>query len=181
MKPIQTIMQRTPKMHMAVCAVLLSFPWTPSFASEDPKADVWLHKGSKVPLVVNNQSIPPLHTAKGAIAPSCLGMMLGILPWQRDQMTIGSVFIQDNKGRGCFRANDRQGIVRFDHIEYEVAEVGENNTYKLKFHALEWTGVVNEGFVIPTYKLTVRFERQPYTLEDNTVVQALVAVNLGAW
>ena len=74
-----------------------------------------------------------------------------------------------------------EGIVRFDPIEYEVTEVGENNTYKLIFHGLEWTGAANEDFVIPTYNLTVRFERQTYTLEDNTVVQALVAVNLGEW
>tara|TARA_B100000683_G_C12206547_1_gene438840 strand:- start:378 stop:665 length:288 start_codon:yes stop_codon:yes gene_type:complete len=94
---------------------------------------------------------------------------------------IGSVFIQDNKGRGCFRANDKEGIVRFEHIEYEVAEVGENNTYKLIFHVLEWTDFANKDFIIPTYNLTVRFERQSYTLEDNTVVKALVAVNLGAW
>ncbi|MEC7984681.1 MAG: hypothetical protein VX278_05930 [Myxococcota bacterium] len=180
MKSIQMTMQHTLRIHLVVYALLLLFVSTPAFASDPPKAEVWLHKGSKVPLIVNDQAIPPLHTSKGPISPSCLGMMLGILPEQRDQM-IGSVFIQDNKGRGCFRANDQEGIVRFDHVEYEVVEVEENNTYKLKFHALEWTGVAVEDFVIPTYKLMVRFERQPYTLEDNTVVQALVAVNLGKW
>ena len=34
---------------------------------------------------------------------------------------------------------------------------------------------------LPTYNLAVWFERQPFTLENNTVVRALVAVNLGEW
>ena len=180
MKRIQTAIQRTLFRYLAACGLLLVLPWAPTFAADGPKGDVWLHKGSKVPLVVNDQAIPPLHTKNGPIHPTCLGMMLGILPKQRDQM-IGSVFIEDNQGRGCFRANDTESIIRFDHIEYKVAEVGENNTYKLIFYGLEWTGVANEGFVLPRYKLAVRFERQPYTLADNTVVQALVAVNLGRW
>ena len=180
MKRISTAIQHMLSRHLPLFTLLLAFLSASACASESPKGDVWLHKGSKVALVVNSQAIPPLHTKNGPIHPTCLGMMLGILPKQHDQM-IGSVFIEDNKGRGCFRANDSESIIRFDHIEYEVAEVGENNTYKLIFSGLEWTGVAVEDFVIPSYKLAVRFERQPYTLEDNTVVQALVAVNLGKW
>ena len=53
-----------------------------------------------------------------------------------------------------------------------MAEVGENNTYKLIFSGLEGRELPLKT-VIPSYKLAVRFERQPYTLEDKTVVQAL--------
>ena len=180
MKRIRMAIQQMRPPKVAACVLLLMFPWAPTLASDAPKGDVWLYKGSKVPIYVDHQAIPPLHTAKGPISPSCLGMMLGILPRQRDQM-IGSVFIQDNKGRGCFLTDDAEAIVRFDYVSYEVVEVGENNTYKLLFHALEYTGVALEDFEIPSYKLAVRFERQPYTLEDNTVVQALVAVSLGKW
>ena len=149
-------------------------------AADGPPADVWLSDLSPEAIAATPHIIPPLQTAAGPIDASCLGMMLGILPRQHDQM-IGSVYLTDNQGRGCLRANDSEGIIRFDHIEYHVIEVGENNTFRLQFHALEWTGVAVEDFVIPTYKLAVRFERRDYVLDDDTVVQALVAVNLGAW
>ena len=161
-------------------AGLLLASATTAFAADGPPADVWLAEVSPEALAANPHVIPPLHTAAGPIPAACLGMMLGILPLQSDQM-IGSVYLQDNQGRGCLRANDPEGIVRFDHVEYEVVDVGDHNTFRLLFHALEWTGVAVEDFEIPTYKLAVRFERQPYVLDDNTVVQALVAVNLGAW
>ncbi|MEC7947950.1 MAG: hypothetical protein VX265_10305, partial [Myxococcota bacterium] len=161
-------------------AVMLWASATAALAADGPPADVWLSDISSESQAASSHGIPPLQTASGPIPAACLGMMLGILPSQADQM-IGSVYLQDNQGRGCLRANDPEGIVRFDHVEYEVVAVEENNTFRLRIHALEWTGVAVEDFVIPSYKLAVRFERQPYVLDDNTVVQALVAVNLGAW